>query len=166
MIRVKPNTLHIKRTIRPLYGNTQATPASAFLDPDHDRTYPKWPGFAMVKGNGELVRFPSDADDLPYGLAAQYVGGDGIDEPLEVGINAMAVWKLSPDAEFEILAPAFDHTQTWADGDLVYAATDAANAGRLVPEGYTTRTTAPIARVLKIASPTKIVIGGLQPRTA
>lgn len=165
MLRVRPNALHIKRTIRPLYGSTQATPASHFLDPDHDHSNPKWPGFAVVKGVGSTVHYPEAAEDLPYGLAGHYVGGDGIDELLEVGINAIAVWKLAADAEFEILAPAFDHEETWAENTLVYAATDTANAGRLVPEAYTDRTDEPIARVLQVVSPTKIIVGGLQARS-
>ncbi len=166
MLRVRQNAMHIKRTIRPLYGSTQATPASCFLDPEHDHTNPKWPGFAVTKGEGDLVAYPAAAGDAPYGLAALYVGGDGVNEVLETGVNVFAVWKLAPDAEFEILAPAFDQEETWTDGELVYAATDAANAGRLVPAAYAAGTTTlPIARVLKVVSPTKLVIGGLQPRT-
>lgn len=165
MLRVRPNNMHIKRTIRPLYGSTQATPASTFLDPAHDHSNPKWPGFAVVKGEGELVGYPTAAGDLPYGLAALYVGGDGVNEVLETGVNVFAVWKLAADAEFEVLAPAFDEEEAWVDGELVYAATDAPNAGRLVPDAYATHTTAPIARVLKVVSSTKLIIGGLQART-
>lgn len=165
MLRVRHNAMHIKRTIRPLYGSTQATPASCFLDPDHDHSVPKWPGFAVTKLEGQLVGYPGEAGDAPYGLAALYVGGDGVDEVLEVGVNNFAVWKLAPDAEFEILAPAFDQEEAWVDGELVYAATDAPNAGRLVPDAYATHTTLPIARVLQVVSPTKLIIGGLQPRT-
>jgi hypothetical protein len=106
---------------------------------------------------------------MPYGFGALYVGGDGIDEPLDSGINAFAVWVLGPDAEAEMLAPAFDDTLAWTDpGDgtevLVYAHRPAGvNRGKLVPAG-TTGASAPLPspRLLKVNSATKITIGGLR----
>ncbi len=64
----------------------------------------------FMKTAGENVSLINPTG-VPYGLGALYVGGDGIDEVLDAGINAFAVWVLGPDAEFEIiLAPAFrDH---------------------------------------------------------
>lgn len=171
MIRTRLGASHIKRTLRQLYGFTQATPKSVFLDPDFDRQAHNgvYPGYAMVKGAGELVTVSGLEDDLPYGLAALYVGGDGIDEPLDVGVNAFAVWALGSEAEFEVLAPAFDQDLTWTDGELVYASMVDGEQGRLVNDSVgaagTDRTTAPVARVLKVASPTKLVVGGLQSRS-
>jgi hypothetical protein len=104
-----------------------------------------------------------------YGLGALYVGGDGVDELLYSGINAFAVWVLTPDAEFEILAPAFDATQTWTDptdgsgANLVGVSTQGTNQGMLVPWSSSTAITAPCARLLKVNSPTKLTIGGLSP---
>lgn len=170
MIRTRLGASHIKRTVRPLYAFTQSTPKSCFLDPDFNREAHNgvYPGYAMAKGTGEQVTVAGLTDSLPYGLAALYVGGDGVDEPLDVGVNAFAVWVLGPDAEFEVLAPAFDHTLTWTDGQLVYASMTAGQEGRLVNEtagdAATDHTTAPVARVLKVASPTKLVIGGLTSR--
>lgn len=166
MIRTRLNQSYIKRTIRPLYGWTQATPASCFLDPAWDRSIPIWPGMVMAKGVGENVTLIGGTSHAPYGLAALYVGGDGIDEPLDVGINAFAVWKLAPDAEFEILAPAFDTSATFTDTanteTLLYAGTTGANRGKLVPSGTSGATTAPVARLLKVNSATKITIGGIR----
>lgn len=115
------------------------------------------------------------ANSVPvYGLGALYVGGDGIDELLFAGINAFAVWVLGPDSEFELLAPAFDATLSWTDptdgsgSALVAVSTSGSNQGMLVPAtaGGTTTQTAPVARLLKVNSSTKITIGGLPAYTA
>lgn len=170
MLRTKLNTSYIKRTIRPLYGWTQATPKSCFLDPAWDRSTPIWPGMVMTKGVGENVTLVGATGNVPYGLSALYVGGDGIDEPLDVGLNVFAVWVLGPDSEFEILAPAFDSTQTYTDTagaeTLLYGIAAGTGKGKLAAATNgsvaTSLTTAPVARLLKVNSATKITIGGLR----
>jgi hypothetical protein len=159
-------TSYIKRTIRPLYGWTQSTPKSCFLDPAWDRSVNIWPGMVFMKTAGENVTL-LNGTGVPYGLGALYVGGDGIDEPLDSGINTFATWVLDPDAEFEILAPAFDTTLTWAEvGDgtetLIYGQTTGASRGKLVVAGTSGASAQPVARLLKVNSPTKITIGGLR----
>lgn len=166
MLRTRMATSYIKRTIRPLYGWTQSTPASCFLDPAWDRSVNIWPGMVFMRTSGENVTL-LNATGVPYGLGALYVGGDGIDEPLDAGINTFAVWKLAPDAEFEVLAPAFDTTATWTDpGDgtelLIYGQTTGANRGKLVPAGTSGASAQPVARLLKVNSATKLTIGGLR----
>lgn len=166
MLRTRMATSYIKRTIRPLYGWTQSTPASCFLDPAWDRSVNIWPGMVFMRTSGENVTL-INGTGVPYGLGALYVGGDGIDEPLDAGINTFAVWKLAPDAEFEILAPAFDTTATWTDpGDgtelLIYGQTTGANRGKLVPAGTSGASAQPVARLLKVNSATKLTIGGLR----
>lgn len=166
MLRTRLAKSYIKRTIRPIYGWTQTTPKSCYLDPAWDRSVPLYPGMGYEKTSGDNVRPASAAASIPYGLGALYVGGDGIDEVLDSGINAFAVWVLGPDAEFEILAPAFDPTQTWTDpGDgtitLVTVVYTGSGRGQLVPTGTGSSTTKPIAKLLKVNSPTKITIGGL-----
>jgi hypothetical protein len=162
---------YIKRTFRPLYGWTQMTPKSVFLDPATDRLTPAWPGMVYMRTAGEQVRLCTATTSIPYGFGALYVGGDGIDEPLDSGINAFAVWVLGPDAEAEVLAPAFDTSETFTDpGDgtevLLYVGCEAAgptsNQGKLVPTAAATKTVAPVARLLKVNSATKITIGGLR----
>lgn len=80
----------------------------------------------------------------------------------------MAVWVLAPDAEFEVLSPAFDDSLgTWTEvGDgtekLIYAQTTGATRGKLVPAGTAGASALPIARLLKVNSPSKITIGGLR----
>lgn len=169
MIRTTLAKAYIKRTIRPLYGWTQATPKSCYLDPAWDRSVAIWPGMVMMKTLGEQYTL-LNGTGVPAGLSGLYVGGDGVDEPLEVGINAFAVWVLGPDAEFEILAPAFDTGATWTDpGDgtdlLVYGSTTGANRGKLVPAGGSGAGSHPVARLIAVNSATKITIGGLMPRT-
>jgi hypothetical protein len=220
MIRTYLSNSYIKRTIRPLYTWTQATPKPVFLDPNWTRSVPIWPGMGFVRTGGDLVTLAgSNAAQMNsaytmigtagtssngsftagttalgsvpiYGLGALYVGGDGIDELLYAGINAFAVWVMGPDAEFEILAPAFDPTSSWIDppptsfgGSSVYgggagfvgvALQNASGAndtthlgtatlqGQLVPWAASPSISAPVGRLLKVNSSTKITIGGLQ----
>lgn len=170
MLRVPLNKSYIKRTIRPLYAFTQATPKACFVDPAWDSSTPIFPGMALMKTSGDNVTLLG-ADVVPYGLSAFYMGGDGIDEITEQGVNAAAVWVLGPDAEFEVLAPAFDSTVSWVepvDGSvkLIVAYTAGAKRGQLVPAGTAsaggnTVGTKPVARLLSVASATKIRVGGL-----
>ena len=199
MIRTYLSNDYIKRTIRPLFAWTQATPKPCFLDPAWTRAVPIWPGMGFVRSGGDLVTLAgansvqmggktmvgathagnagSDVTALAvpvYGLGALYVGGDGVDELLYAGINAFAVWVLSPDAEFEILAPAFNAAATWTDptdgsgSALVAVSTAGTNQGMLVPStgAGSTTLTSPIARLLKVNSSSKITIGGLSPYDA
>lgn len=166
MLRTRLNTSYIKRTFRPLYGWTQMTPKSVFLDSAWDRSTPIWPGMVMTKGVGENVTLIAGTSQIPYGFAALYVGGDGIDEPLDVGLNVFAVWVMAADAEAEVLAPAFDTALTYTDTSgaetLLYAGTTGGNKGKLVVSGTSGASTAPVARLLKVNSATKITIGGLR----
>ena len=184
MLRTTMAKAYIKRTFRPLYGWTQMTPKSVFLDPSWSMSdtlqYPAWPGMVYMRTSGEKVVLFGEGDNggdgtsnsKPYGLGALYVGGDGINEPLESGINAFAVWVLGSDAEAEILAPAFDTSEVWEDNDsahsgeeiLIYAGTGSSNRGKLVPASTSggDRSTEPVARLLKVNSSTKITIGGLR----
>lgn len=180
MIRTYLSNDYVKRTIRPLFAWTQATPKPCFLDPGWTRAIPLWPGMGYVRSGGDLVapagattaqmggKTMGTAASMPvYGLGALYVGGDGIDELLYAGINAFAVWVLSPDAEFEILAPAFDATQTWTDPtdgsgtSLVGVSLSGSNQGMLMPWSSSASISAPMARLLKVNSSTKLTIGGL-----
>ncbi|MFF7198165.1 hypothetical protein ACFZAM_31215 [Streptomyces sp. NPDC008079] len=166
MIRVRAANAHIKRTFRPAYGWTQATPKAVFLDPAWDRSVNIYPGMVLMKTTGENVTLINGVG-VPYGFAGDYVGGDGFDPLLDVGFNGFSAWVLGPDAEFEVLAPAFDDSLTWAETGtgtevLVYAQTTGANRGKLVVSGTSGASTAPIARLIKVNSPSKITIGGLR----
>lgn len=165
MIRTTLDKAYIKRTIRPLYGWSQATPKSCFLDPAWDRSVPIWPGMAMMRTGNQLYTL-CNATGAPAGLSALYIGGDSIDEVADAGVNVLAVWSMGDDAEFEILAPAFDNTLSWVDpgtgvDTYVYAQTAGATRGKLVPGGTAGASAVPIGRLLGVISPTKIVVGGL-----
>lgn len=165
MLRTTLAKAYIKRTIRPLYGWTQTTPKAQFLDPAWDRSTPIWPGMVMMKTSGENVTLLNGVGS-PLGLSALYIGGDGIDEVADSGVNATAVWVLGTDAEFEILAPAFDPTLSYVENangtdTYLHASTTGANRGKLVPAGTVGASAAPVVRLLKVVSPNKIIVGGL-----
>lgn len=165
MIRVPMNKAHIKRTLRLLYGFTQTTPKDQKLDPAWDRSTPIFPGMVAMKTRGDLVTL-INATGVPMGLFGSYIGGDGIDEIAEQGVNSVPVWVLGPDAEVEVLAPAFDVTASWvdpADGTRlkVHAQTAGANRGKLVPAGTAGASAAPVGHLVRVDSASKIVIGGL-----
>lgn len=167
MLRTRLSKAYIKRTFRPTYGWTQMTPKSVYLDPAYDRAVipAVWPGMVFMKTSGENVTL-INGTGVPYGFGALYVGGDGIDEPLDAGINAFAVWVMGPDAEAEILAPAFDTANPPVEvGDgtetLLYAGTTGATRGKLVIAGASGASAKPVCRLLKVNSATKITVGGL-----
>lgn len=143
-----------------------------YIDPAWTRTVDIYPGMCLMKTVGENVTLVDGTGD-PAGLAAFFMAPTlGIDEITEQGINVAAMWVLGPDAEFEVLAPAFnDSLSTWVeptDGTtlLVHAYASGANRGRLCPAGTSLATTKPIARLIKVNSSTKITIGGLLGRVA
>ena len=49
MLRTPLNLNYMKRTIRPLYANTQATPKGMYLDPLWAYTVDIYPGMVMDK---------------------------------------------------------------------------------------------------------------------
>jgi hypothetical protein len=131
----------------------------------------------MVKTAGENVTLAGGTGDVPiYGLCGNYIGGDGIDEITEQGVNAMAVWVIAPDAEFEILDPAFDSTASWTDPGtgalaLVRVYLDGTKRGKLTNAAASTTVGSkvslnPVARLIRVNSSTKITIGGLQGTSA
>jgi hypothetical protein len=179
VFRTSLATNYLKRTLRPLYGWTQATPKSGFLDPAWTRAVAIYPGFVLTKtvGNnytliGSAATETADAQQ-PAGFVGQFIGGAGIDELLESGVNALAVWVLGPDAEFEFLAPAFSPNSDWAAADagegvdtLVYANTAGIGQGQLCLEGDTTAgasvSTIPVGRLVQVESTNSIIVGGLR----
>lgn len=132
-----------KRTCRPLYANTQATPYAASLTDSYrvDGAL-EIPSAVIVTGSknsllpGQVVYREKDSEKVkvatsaavedaqkPFGLLANFVGGD-LDEGFSGDSlqNQVGVWR-GPDAVFEILAPAFD--DTGAGSDYGYSLDDA-----------------------------------------
>lgn len=175
MLRTTLDKAYLKRTIRPLYGWSQATPVHTYLDPNWDRSVNIWPGMAMKfstsgshAADGEQVTLVAASGDFCYGLSALYIGGDGIDEVADQGVNSMALWVMGPDAQFEVLAPAFDTALSWTTASgpvLISAYTSAAGTslqGKLAIAGTSNTLTAPLARLIRVESTSKLLIGGLQ----
>ena len=72
MLRVNDiNKAYLKRTIRPLYDNTQATPKSCYLDPAWDSSVDIYPGMAAMKTLGTNVTV-INGTGIPYGLFGIY----------------------------------------------------------------------------------------------
>lgn len=111
-----------KRLIRPKLAHTQGTPYPAFLDPalrnaDGSFNLPGGafkvqsglvPGSVVVRvGATEAIRpATGGANEIPFGLLANFVGGTLDDIKDE---NMVGVWR-GVDSTYEILAPAFDST--------------------------------------------------------
>lgn len=173
MLRVPLSKAWLKRTIRPLYGWTQQTPSAVLLDAAWDRSVDIYPGMVCMKTKGDNVTL-INATGAPYGLFGEFIGGDGIDEPMERGVNATAAWVFEAGAESEILSPAFDTGASWVDpGDgtivLLHAIVDGANRGKLAPAGTVGRGTLsadPVCRLHKVDSASKIIVAGLRPGDA
>ncbi len=181
MFRTQLATNYLKRTVRPLYGWTQATPKSGYLDPAWTRSVAIYPGYVLTKTVGNNYTLIGSAPtetatgQQPAGLVGQWIGGAGIDELLESGVNALSVWVLGPDAEFELLAPAFDNLYSnWAAADsgegvdtLVYAVTSGSSQGQVCLSsasgaGIGSVSTNPVARLVQVESTNSIIIAGLR----
>jgi hypothetical protein len=81
---------------------------------------------ARIKGSEQVTVATGAANEVPFGLLANFVGGQ-FDEGFEGDSlqNSVGVWR-GPDAVFEILAPAFG-TVTISDG--ISAGTTVTNSG-------------------------------------
>jgi len=187
-----------KRTCRPLYANTQATPYAATLHVDPAgtngfrtatgalRVPPKisgsavtmayvaangnsiFPGsvLARVKGTEQVTVATGASAEVPFGLLANFVGGD-YDEGFSGDSlqNSVGVWR-GPDSVFEILAPAFDPAITITDGtSLGTTVTSAATGESMLYAGSDGRLTTSqasgavaVARLIEKSSATRIVV--------
>lgn len=146
-------------------------PKSGDTSPLHTRTADAYtlknsltPGVVMVRTIGEQVAVaagPDDGTERPFGLLANFIGGDLDDLGDE---DTVGVWRGAQHAFFELLAPAWDDTglssafsQTavskggpvnlyaGADGRLVYVSSP--NAARI-----------PVARVVDRPNASRILI--------
>jgi hypothetical protein len=177
-----------KRTCRPLYANTQATPYAAKLSDSYRSSgvlalpaaaYKLQnglvPGMVVtrLKGTEQVAVSTSatDATEVPFGLLANFVGGD-LDEGFSGDSlqNEVGVWR-GPDAVFEILAPAFDDAGTGTSNGqslttllatagvgtelLLYGGAD----GRLVSiASGSVGSRVPVARLIERVSASRIVV--------
>jgi len=131
-----------KRTCRPLYANTQATPYAAKLSDSYRSSgvlsLPSaaaklqnglMPGMVVtrLKGTEQVAVTATAANsdvatEPAFGLLANFVGGD-LDEGFSGDSlqNEVGVWR-GPDSVFEILAPAFNDAGTLLDGSSITGA--------------------------------------------
>lgn len=111
-----------RRTLRVLYGQTQAYPYDAQLSPSFTRTAGALsggtaitgakaailPGLVAIKLAGEVVTVAGALDtERAFGLFANYVGGEMSDIPSD--FDRVGVWR-GAGSVYEVLAPAFDDT--------------------------------------------------------
>jgi hypothetical protein len=168
-----------RRTLRVLYGNTQAYPYDAQLDPSFDRTAGALagslaitgaksailPGMVAVKLAGEVATVSDTWDDeRAFGLFANFVGGELSDIPSD--FDRVGVWR-GVGSVYELLAPAFDDTNVATylsseDGTgpgEIYL--NSGSKGQLTAASnadYNSSAGAPTARLMKSLSANAIVV--------
>lgn len=155
-----------KRTIRPLYAATQATPYAGYLDDSWDRSHDILPGMVVTKLAGENFSLCSTISHKPFGLSALFVAPAlGIDELASSGNNNFTVWTGGPDATFEVLAPAFDTSADYSqagDGSRkLLSFTLAAHAqgpGKLTVSGGTNAASLVIAELIDVVGTSKLIV--------
>ncbi len=134
---------YVRRTLRVLYGQTQATPYDVQLSSSFTRTGGAiagtattgitgslsaiLPGLVATKVSGEVVT-PATTwaeNRRDFGLFANFVGGEITDIPSD--FDRVGVWR-GPGSVYELLAPSFDTTDLSTD--------DAAEDGTADKEVY------------------------------
>lgn len=164
MFRVPVSNPAIKRTIRPLYAQHQATTWAGFLDPNWNRAFDILPGSVMTRLTKEVFApYTGQAGAKPFGLSCFFVAPVlGIDEVADTGQNLFSVWVGNDDAEFEILAPAFDATADWSlptDGSIKLLTGNA--QAKLTPASATAANA--IAELVDVIGADKIVVRPFRP---
>lgn len=152
-----------QRTLAPLYATTQATPYAGFLDPEFlkNPTVDILPGTVMYRKKGEVFAPLTSAvkgTAKAFGLSALFVAPKmRIDEVSGTGSNMFSVWVGGNDSLFEILAPAFDTTASYAlkeDGSKQYLTAN--DEGRLTTTGATKENA--VAELIDVISTNRIVV--------
>ncbi len=150
----------LKRTIRPIYAQHQATTYGGFLDPNWARTFDIVPGTPMKRISKEIFSPATAAADKVFGLSALFVAPSlGVDEVTATGTNLFTVWTGGPDAVFEILAPAFNTASNWTTAKF---ATSGTSSGKLEP--LTTYGATAFLEVLDVPTTDKILVRLLGPQ--
>ncbi|QGJ94877.1 hypothetical protein SEA_REDWATTLEHOG_14 [Gordonia phage RedWattleHog] len=164
MFMVPVSNPAIKRTIRPLYAQHQATTWAGFLDPNWDRSFDILPGCVMTRLSKEVFApYTGQANAKPFGLSAFFMAPRlGVEEVTGTGQNLFTVWVGNDDAEFEILAPAFDTTADWTlptNGSIKLLTGN--SQAKLTPAGATVYNA--IAELIDVVGTDKIVIRPFRP---
>jgi hypothetical protein len=166
MFRTTIQNVTQKRTIRPLYAATQATPWAGYLDTAWNRSVDIYPGMVMAKLQNEVWTLASNNTHRGFGLSALFVAPSlQIDEVRLSGTNLFTVWVGGQDSAFEILAPAFDTTADWTqptngtEVSLTHTLTaHSKGPGLLTPVGTANAATAVIAKLVSVVGTSKIIV--------
>lgn len=155
------NNPALKRTIRPIYAQHQATTYAGFLDPNWNRSFDIYPGTVMCRLTKEIFTpFVGSGNQKPFGLSAFFLSPQlGVDEVTATGTNLYTVWVGGEQAEFEILAPGFDQTANWTSANVTdggFQLLTATNQGLLTPTGANNANA--IAELIDVESTDKILI--------
>ncbi|HEY1466387.1 MAG TPA: hypothetical protein VGF11_04975 [Acidimicrobiales bacterium] len=155
------NNPALKRTIRPIYAQHQATTYAGFLDPNWNRSFDIYPGTVMCRLTKEIFTpFVGSGNQKPYGLSAFFLSPQlGVDEVTATGTNLYTVWVGGEQAEFEVLAPGFDQTANWTAANVTdggYQLLTATNQGLLTPTGVNNGNA--IAELIDVEATNKILI--------
>lgn len=159
-----------KRTIASLYMNA-ASPQAYVFDPGYSGG-DILPGMvAMMQDDGEVTLCTGAAGAIPLGFFAHFIAPTlGIDEVTTDPMRMVGVWVGGADAQYSILAPAFDTTKTWAVGHdgvdvFLVAGKGTHNMGMLCPAGvdaavnHEVDTDAiPVAKLISRVSATEIIV--------
>jgi hypothetical protein len=151
----------LKRTLRPIYAQHQATPYGGFLDPNWNRSFDIYPGTVMCRLTKEIFTpYVGSGNQKPFGLSAFFVAPQlGVDEVTATGTNLFSVWVGAEQAVLEILAPGFDQTANWTSVNVTDGGVQlltATNQGLLTPTGVTEANA--IAELVDVESTSKILI--------
>lgn len=151
----------LKRTIRPIYAQHQATTYAGFIDPNWQRTFDIYPGTVMCRLNKEIFTpYTGTGNQKPFGLSAFFLSPQlGVDEITATGTNLYTVWVGGEQAVFEILAPGFDQTANWTSSNVTDGGMQlltATSTGLLTPTGANNANS--IAELIDVESTDKILI--------
>jgi hypothetical protein len=165
-----------KRTCASLYTNA-ASPQSYTFDANYSGI-DIYPGMvAMMHADGEVTVCSGLAADFPLGLFANFCAPTlGVDEVTTDPNRQIGVWVGGADAQFSVLAPAFDTNADWhvgVDGAdvLLCAARGASNKGQLTilanvdTSGYEVDADAEVvAKLISVVSATEIIVAPVYKR--
>jgi hypothetical protein len=151
----------LKRSIRPLYAQHQATTYGGFLDPNWARSFDIYPGTVMCRLTKEIFTpFTATGNQKPFGLSALFLAPQlGVDESTATGTNLFTVWVGGEQAVFEILAPGFDSTANWSAANVTdggFQLLTGTAQGLLTPTGANNNNA--IAELIDVPTTDKIVV--------
>jgi len=161
MFRPPLSNPSLKRTIRPIYAQHQATPYGGFLDPAWDRSFDIYPGTVMYRKTKEIFApYTGAGNQKPFGLSALFCAPQlGVDEVTATGTNLFTVWVGDSQAVFEVLAPAFDADADWTAAQVVDGGVcllTGTNEGLLTPTGADNENS--VAELIDVEGTDKILV--------